>query len=429
MRDRCSSAAASGFVVEDEVASAVEPSPNRPSVNPVPPEPTARKKRRRPARAPVLFVWGLFLFSVPFYVAQSGVPQPSSLLIFVVVTMALRRWDGKLEKRTYSAFRVLVWFVLWVCVVDYGWSLATMKWGLEDYVLYPMYYIYNLAIFLVASVLHRDYGDRFLRATISALSASLVLQVAASFVVSGENYRGSVFFNNPNQLGYYALLVACIVALSQPRLKLSVLRVSALLLGCAYLALVSASRAAVGGILILLAVLTITNRKVLAGVLVAAVAALLIGAPVSKVMEGTEKRMEQRKDEDVLETRGYDRLWNYKEYVLVGAGEGDFERFTDNPEKSKEIHSSAATVLFCYGIVGSVLFLLFVAQVMRAVPWRSLLILVPILSYTVTHQGLRFSILWVVLAIALASNVRSSTVAQKKRVGSHYDATLGQGTR
>ena len=357
-------------------------------------------------RSPVLVMWALFVLSIPFYVGQSGVPQPGNILIFALVPMALVKWNGRLGKEVRASFVLLLGFTAWVFLVDYGWAAITQNFSFADYVIYPAYYIYNASVFLVVLVLYQRFGDNFLKLTIDALSFLIAFQIVASFFLGNGGIRGSMFFNNPNQLGYYALLVACLIALCQPRLHLGIARTSATLLGCTYLAFISASRAAVGGIAILFVLLTFTNRKVLIASVVVIFATSLFGGPLEKIMDATEKRVEYRKNESLLESRGYDRLWKFKEYMFLGAGEGDFDRFSDSPSQSKEIHSSAATVLFSYGLVGAALFIAFVLRTLAGAPLRDMLFVVPILVYTVTHQGLRFTMLWILLAVFLATKPR-----------------------
>ena len=67
-----------------------------------------------------------------------------------------------------------------------------------------------------------------------------------------------------------------------------------------------------------------------------------------------------------------------------------------------EIHSSAGTILFSYGIVGALLFLVFTWRLIRGARARLVITLLPPLLYTGAHQGLRFTTLWVVLAAFVA---------------------------
>jgi hypothetical protein len=110
-----------------------------------------------------------------------------------------------------------------------------------------------------------------------------------------------------------------------------------------------------------------------------------------------------RANASFFEERGYDRIWRNQKYLLLGAGEGGLSRFDDTAYvKNMEIHSSAGTILFSYGIVGSILFLVFTWRVIRRARVRMMITLLPPLLYTGAHQGLRFTMLWVVLAVFVA---------------------------
>jgi hypothetical protein len=272
---------------------------------------------------------------------------------------------------------------------------------MDTFILFPIYYIYNTAIMVALLVLHRRYGDVILRITIYVIFVTLFVQVAASFAFRSV-FRGSLFFNNPNQLGYYALLSACIIALTQHRLGLRRLVSSAALTSCAYLSVLSASRAATLGILILLFFQVFANPRVIILASIAALGLVAVGGPISEAIDSAEQRATANRNPDVsfFEERGYDRIWTNKQYLLLGAGEGGLSRFADTSRvKNMEIHSSAGMVLFSYGLVGSGLFLWFLWRVVAGARLRMSLMLIPPLSYTIAHQGLRFTMLWVLLGI------------------------------
>src|SRR5262249_46628140 len=69
-----------------------------------------------------------------------------------------------------------------------------------------------------------------------------------------------------------------------------------------------------------------------------------------------------------------------------------------------EIHSSVGTILFCYGIIGLFLAGRFVLLIVRGAGWRMGLMLLPVLLHQLAHQGLRFSLMWVTLALFLLIN-------------------------
>jgi hypothetical protein len=366
--------------------------------------PVARRQSiwRGLSRNPALVVWCSFVLLIPVYVVTSGLPQPSDALIVLLVPMVLYGWNGKLERENVRILRALMWFTLWVVIVNYGWAAVLGRWGrLKDFLIHPLYYLFNAAVLFGALLLARRDRDRFLRITVEIVFATIVIQVAASFYFRTNLYRETIFFNSPNQLGYYALLAACLFAMTQRPLGISRLRSSIAVTCCAYLALLSASRGALAGIAVLLFVLVFSNPKTVVIASLAAIGLITVGGPVSKAIDAAEERATTVRNPNMTfaEERGYDRIWRNPEYLLLGAGEGAYERFTEPGEKPRELHSSFGSVLFGYGIVGVSLFLVFFVRVVRGAPLRMSAMLVPALVYTVAHQGLRFTMFWVVLAV------------------------------
>jgi hypothetical protein len=360
-------------------------------------------------RNPALITWALFILLIPLYIFKSGLPQPGDAFVVLLVPVALHRWNGRLSRDMREVIRSLFWFTLWVCVVDYSWMFLSgdfTVFGPDSFMLYPLYYIYNALIFLVAIVLYRRYGDTFLRVTLIAVTSTVFIQVVFSLVLRTGGARGSVFFNNPNQLGYYALLAATLIALTHRRLRLRLLPSSLALVCCGCLAMISASRAAAGGIAILLALMIFSNPKIIVVACLAAVAIVSGVGPIADAIEASQDRVLNRSrnsNATFFEERGYDRIWRNEQYLVLGAGEGGLSRFDDTAYvKSMEIHSSAGTVLFSYGVVGSILFLVLMWRVIRGARVRLMITLLPPLLYTGAHQGLRFTMLWIVLAVFVA---------------------------
>ncbi|HSS01797.1 MAG TPA: hypothetical protein VLM79_32290 [Kofleriaceae bacterium] len=360
-------------------------------------------------RKPELVTWAIYLFLVPVYIFSSGLPQPGDAVILILVPIVLQHWNGRVSRDVRPVLRALLWFTLWVCAVNYTWMLVTGSFtlfGTDSYMLYPVYYIYNALIFLAAIVMYRRYGDLFLRVTVFAVTTTVFVQVLSSLVFRSNALRGSVFFNNPNQLGYFSLLAATLIALTHRRLQLRMVVSALALVCCGYLALVSASRAAAGGIACLIVVLVFSNPRVI--VVASIAAAVVVGGvgPIADAIDASQARilnLSARGDRSFLEERGYDRIWRNQQYLVLGAGEGGLSRFNDTAfVKNMEIHSSAGTILFSYGIVGSILFAVFTWRIIRRARLRLIFMLLPPLLYTFAHQGLRFTLLWVVLAIFLA---------------------------
>jgi hypothetical protein len=352
---------------------------------------------------PGLLVWVLTLILTPFYVFDSGLPQPGDALVILLFPLALARWDGKFDRPTSRILRALLWFTAWVLVVNLAWAFVQGAWSNpKNFLMHPLFYIYNAAVVISALILARPDPARFLRLTVDATLVMVLVQVVASFFVRTGLYRGTLFFNSPNQLGYYCLLAACLFAMTQQPLGLSRVRASLGVTGCAYLAVLSTSRAALAGILVLLIVLVFSNpRAVIIGSIIA-LALTMLGGPLADALDVSQARvMQDRRSMSFSEERGYERIWLYPEYLITGAGEGDYGRFTREGQQPREIHSSLGSVAFSYGIVGMFLFMTFAIRVVRGSTLRVGVMLIPAVTYAFSHQGLRFTSFWVVVAAVI----------------------------
>jgi hypothetical protein len=214
--------------------------------------------------------------------------------------------------------------------------------------------------------------------------------------------RQTVFFANPNQLGFYALVSANIIALGRRRIGLGTVRSSLGFLCCFYLSLLSASKAALSGVVLLVIVALVSSpRRMLLACAVFGALALSSQHFIDRILL-TQDRIVNDQTMEFVDERGYDRMLSHKDYLILGGGEGGYDRFNDTRLGDHELHSSFGTLLFCYGIVGLVLFLVFLKRVLEGVAWRNALLILPSLSYTIGHQGLRFTLLWVLFALFVA---------------------------
>jgi hypothetical protein len=361
----------------------------------------------RVMRDPSLLLWSLYILMFPLYVIPSGLPQPGDWLLLLLVPTVLTSGRNALPGVTIPAVRALFLFTGYLTLDNLVWSVAIDSYTFAPktgFLLTPIWYIYNVLFFVIALILYNRYHERFLWLTLQLTLGSVVLQALISLVVWGRGgSRASVLFNNPNQLGYFAVLSASILALGRRRLGLGTVPATIGFIACGYLALLSSSKAALGAIAILICLALLSNPRIIIASSVAFLLLLSFANPVTRALEGAQARIETDKHYGFFEERGYDRITKNKEYWIFGAGEGAYKRFEDTTIiNDHEIHSSAGTIFFCYGIIGSLLFILFCMRIARGSPFRRLLLLMPAAAYGVTHQGLRFTLLWVLLAMFIS---------------------------
>ena len=100
-------------------------------------------------------------------------------------------------------------------------------------------------------------------------------------------------------------------------------------------------------------------------------------------------------------------LINFLSYLLFGASSEIMKRFGTNmysPTRSYELHSAPGTVLFLLWHNRFVLFSLSINKIISPFNIQTILLLMPILIFSLTHNSLRFTPLWIVFAVIYLKN-------------------------
>jgi len=93
--------------------------------------------------------------------------------------------------------------------------------------------------------------------------------------------------------------------------------------------------------------------------------------------------------------RGYERILNYPEYLLFGAGEGEYTRFGEQIE----LHSTFFNILFSYGIIGLSFFLIAIRAIIKKASKQVVFLLIILVLYTLAHMTLRSPLFWLSLLL------------------------------
>ncbi|MCE7995996.1 MAG: hypothetical protein HEP71_28710 [Roseivirga sp.] len=378
-----------------------------------------------------LKAWAIYLMAFPFYFFPAGSAQPSDLFIAAIVGLYLVINGFKMYKDSREVFNKFLRFCIYLTIINFAvfiFLLGQRNSGLGWYIISAFYY-YNLIVMGFALALYRQYGRAFLSTTLYGCIMAAALQIGFSFVFSTDNegIRGALFFTNPNQLGYYSLCGLAIVLVLETMLKIPKLIVYSSFFLFSYLAVISVSKAALGALIILFGVYFIANgiisiRNILVLVVVGGIGyfALLnsqVGKTFQRNLEVRELNEADRPDEITeWEYRGYDRISNHPYFLVLGAGEGGYNRF-DTYIDRHEMHSSIGTIIFCYGIPGTALFIMFVLSLIRKLPWYYVIYALPLFAYGLTHMGLRFTMFWIALVMfpVIRMEIKKQKIRLKKR--------------
>ena len=359
-------------------------------------------------------LWGLVILSLSFSVYGPGRPQPGDFMLVGLLCIPILVVRFQMPAAIRSTVISLAVFVLYVIGCNFAWVAISSE---LDFFKASAFYAFNFAVFLGYLVMLGERGDDWLRWTLYGFAATLVMLALLSipFADRVESGRLELFFVNPNQLAYHVLLSATIVVMLAPRYDVPRAVLYVLLLLAFYVELRTYSRAGVLGIA-LLAAIQIAHRPTIVTLLVLPVFVLALYLDLraldTDLWQHRFETVEQSTADDYLTDRGIDRILDHPRYLVAGAGEGYFLRF----HHSKfEIHSSAANLIFSYGVIGLSLFLVFLRWLSVSAGPRLTLLLIPALSYSLFHQGMRARPFWLLLSAALGLGVLTAIEAARAK--------------
>ena len=141
-------------------------------------------------------------------------------------------------------------FLSWVAVVNWFWWAQYQQ---PKFLLSSVYYVYNFAVMMAVIALFNKLQGRLLSATRIALIIAVTLELMFILLGPAAGVRSTGTFNDPNQLGYFAVLAgACyLVARGESGLRWIDLAVFCAL---AYISMLSLSKASMLSILALIVV-------------------------------------------------------------------------------------------------------------------------------------------------------------------------------
>lgn len=362
-----------------------------------------------------LSILTIYIALKPLYLWSSGSLQICDLFLLSGFVYVIISKGGKIRLNHFSCglmelFLVLVLYQaiingIWSHILDVNISKATL------------YYTYNMfSVFLTLLILQDCSHQKVSAYVLVGCFISLLITNFGIFLGLG-GVRKIGFFNNPNQLGYHALIILSMFSYyyksAKPFLKVSIAIMSLWAL------LASGSKAAFfgAGILIFLHLLFEkdrkgkTNNKLLVQIALLILIILLLYIlffsnssliQSNQILSFVRHRMlsvAEENDSALGTSRGYNRIWELGTNFLWGMGEGDYFRFATM--NGLEAHSSYVTQIVSYGLLGMIGYTLLIWKFISYRPCirNNLIILSGIIAYGVTHNGLRYTLLWILLTI------------------------------
>lgn len=339
------------------------------------------------------------------YVFPSGYPQPADFLLilcsaFVFLNVILNKKVSGLSALSPQIYIII--FILYSLLLSTIWAIKT-----QDATFFKgfSFYAFNGAIFLALTYTLRI-DNNFHRGVLLSLYYASIVSAVGVVVSLGASVRPTGFFNNPNQLAFYSLLVwSCVLVLTKGKTQSSLFYWGSFI-SCGLGVFAAASLGAMSGFVVLVSVMLIRNltgwrliRALVGSIILAGLMATVFNQFVVSVISNVETRIlrAETKVDDMYEERNYDRILAFPEYMLLGAGEARLDRF--HPYDVNEIHSTLGNLIFSYGVIGffSIAAAWFVA--LRRSPFYVWLIVTAPMLYSLSHMGLRTTMFWILLAL------------------------------
>lgn len=353
---------------------------------------------------PLIF---LAIATFPLYLLPSGGVQLSHLffvLFLVAFARPLMRYHRHIPAKQKEILKGIFVFSFFVVCVQ---LIAAAYYAEIDFIIYAAFYVFNLCYTYACFVYIRAFPKQGIYWVFAGVLAAIVLAAlgVAAGISSGPG-RAAGFFNNPNQLGYFGVTAMALLLTFHARQKTALL--SWVTLGfmaiAFWLTTASLSKAAMvaSAISVVMFVTTFKRAEIFSLCCFALLASPFVADKIRESDQYQSVLMRLQSigydHDDSLSARGYSRALQYPQYLLLGAGEGNYKRFGTK----YEIHSTFANIVFSYGIVGFVLFGLVLLNMFRLSPMLFMVMFTGVFVYGITHNGIRSSFFWLLVSLFLA---------------------------
>lgn len=341
-------------------------------------------------------IFGFYLIVFPFYLYPSGGPQIADVIGIILILFSLKSIFANIKK--YKFFKYLLVFFCYSFLLNLIWVLI-----LQDFILLKSSITYLYCLLLSISSFFCFENKKYSKLILKFLLISALLQlILIPFSAREWGFRTILFFNNPNQLALWSINFLLIINVLLSNLNLKNRTKNILYLVPTFFAILSVSKAVIASFVLFWAYIFLKEGFTLKNVLFSTLLVLLFVNNQDKIndlqfISDAVSRIEtDNLDDDSLEGRGFDRIWNHPEYLIFGAGEGLNNRFTANYKG--EIHSTFFNILFSYGLLGLLLISIAFFGILKSSHKKDKFILfLCLFIFSLGHMTLRIPLFWIAI--------------------------------
>ncbi|VAV84548.1 hypothetical protein MNBD_BACTEROID02-293 [hydrothermal vent metagenome] len=345
------------------------------------------------------YIWAIYLIIYPFYFFAEGNPQIADIFGVLLIVVNFKSIMTSISTNRFT--KNLFLFIVYALILNTVWMLI-----LGDFILIKNCIFYVYCYFLTLVIFNKIKEESFLLITLKALSIALIIQAILWPFIKSQGVRTQMFFNNPNQLALWGICLLIIIYVLARILKVKEIYSISLFLLSTLFIIISASRAALlGGIVFWLFYIFNSRKHFIIAITVFIIGIIFINYNYDikihefAALEYNAERFSKNglTSDQSFGGRGYGRIIENPQYLLFGAGEGEYERFNE----SIELHSILANILFSYGIIGLMLYLGAFASFTKKMTLEVFVILFIIAFFGSVHMTLRIPLFWITLLFVI----------------------------
>lgn len=365
----------------------------------------------------------LFILLRPFYVRASGQVQPADGFLMLYFFCTVYR-DFKAEVLIPNIKKNKLFYIFLV--------LAIMINAFYHKVVPDPRFLFSSLYLVYMGVVVYSYDSGINKELIDKIRYILYANLMIQFLIyssgigrlyyelweeGATRYMGT--FTDPNQFGFYIFIVLLFAYLTKHEKVDAYLFPITSVMGI-FLIIQSKSLAAFLGLAVLyaLALLRFISEKFRVNKLILCVMLILTTTGVvyyfiptsdfriENVEYTTVNRIRYKiyniiyadGIKDILRERAAEKIINYPEYFIYGAGEGNYERYY--PEPVNEIHSSFINLFFSYGLIPFAILMGWFKKRLKGLNAVSLVCFITILiesMFLVNYRQALFWVLWITL--------------------------------
>ena len=355
-------------------------------------------------------IFNLFFLSgaltLQFYLYESGTLQPSHIF-FLLSLLALITSKGiSITIVTNKTFLRLIYFIFITLIINSFYAITHLNF---DFIKSSSYYIFGILItYLTIYILLKSNKKKIF---LSVISITLFLLLFLWYFGYG-NYeflpRYNGFFNDPNQMAHWALCSFVIIFLLNEKNKL--LTYTSFII-TTIIILLSLSRSGLIGLFVILFIIFIPNKKNIIIILVIMITLFIFfyfsnysDTKVFKDFENIITRLTGSDINEQADSRGYNRVFQFPEYLIFGSGQAEDFRF----KSDFEIHSTWMAILFYYGIFAFTYFIYLLYRLLSNLTFTEIGVIMGPLIYGFSTFGLRTPVFWMLLGVIIFKSIQNN---------------------